>query len=512
MHHLKIAIAIAGACVIMEIVYILYMYRTTTFVKEKEPFDVPQALALPLPTSGKTVWILWFQGWDSAPKVAQDVKRSWVELNPEWNVRAISDADLPSLIPGVMDGLPDGMSAAARSDVVRLNLLSTYGGVWADSTMLCMRPLEDWVYPAVEPSGFWMYHGGANERGPASWFIVSQKGSYIIERWKAACEAYWKGRSEPHDYFWMDSLFHDLLSSDPEFDAQWSRVPYVSCEASGQAHALAGRYSDVDPDIQDALRKSPPYALKLTRHESGDFSPESNAGVAISIALDNRPTQPIQPIQLPPPSAYRRPFLSDTVVVVADCTHEKDILTIRNACVKRKYDMMVYDKCNFCKHVPSDVYGRPTRNQGREQQTYLQFVVTYYDTLPENIVLVPGNLSKYNREQRMIQLLDGPRTTTGCEGDTLATKYDFTLDTYMEGVPILPASVRPFGKWFETFVGPWSEQAQGPCWNGIMRTTRERIHAHPREFYVRLNEELTRQAHNSPEAGHYMERSMSAVF
>jgi hypothetical protein len=502
MHHLKIAIAIVGTFVILEILYILY--RVFGMNKATEPFDVVSDI------SGKTVWILWFQGWDAAPKVVLDVKRSWVELNPEWKVRAVSDADLPSLIPGVMEGLPKGISAAARSDVVRLNLLSKYGGVWADSTMLCMRPLDDWVYPAVEPSGFWMYHGGADERGPASWFIVSQKGSYIIERWKAACDAYWKGRSEPHDYFWMDSLFHDLISSDPDFDAQWSRVPYVSCEAFGQAHALAGRCSNVDPDVQAALRKSPPYALKLTRHESGDFSPESNAGVAISIALGDR--SGFDPIQLPPPSTYRRSFLSDTVVVVADCTHEKDVLTIRDACAKRNYDMIVYDKCNFCKHVPSDVYGRPMRNQGREQQTYLQFVVTYYETLPENIVLVPGNLSKYNREQRMIQLFDASRTTTGCEGDTIASKYDFTLDTYMEGVPILPASVRPFGKWFETFVGPWNEQAAGPCWNGIMRTTRERIHSHPLEFYVRLDEELKRQAHNSPEAGHYMERSMSAVF
>lgn len=507
MQHLEIAIAIAAIVVILEIVYIFYRM----FGHKIEPFETTEARSRSEAIEGKTVWILWFQGWDVAPKVALDVRRSWVDYNPEWTVRSLSDSDLPSLIPGVMEALPEGLSEAARSDVVRLNLLSKYGGVWADATMLCMRPLEDWVYPALEPSGFWMYHGDQNDKGPNSWFIVSQKGSYMIDRWRDACDRYWKSRSEPHDYLWMDSLFRDLLSSDPEFEAQWDRVPFVSCEAFGEAHALNGRYSEIDTEIQEALRKSPPYALKLSHHE-GDFSPESNAGVAIQISMDSVYTPPIRPIVLPSPATYRRPFSSNTVVVVADCKNKKEIVEIRDACTEREYDLMVYDKCNFCKHVPRDVYGRPLRNEGREQQTFIHFVVTYYTSLPESIIMVPGNLSKHDRKRRMYDLLDASHTTTGCEGDTLASKSDFTLDAY-EGVTIFPASVRPFGKWFEAFVGPWNEAAPGPCWNGIMRTTRERIHSHPLEFYERLNDELSRHGDNThSEATHYMERSMNAVF
>ena len=495
-----VALFVAAVMLIAVVVWIGWIaWSCRNPVIRRESFDQKR--------SGKTVWLLWFQGWQNAPRVALDVKQSWIKWNPEWSVQAISEADITTLIPGVMGGLPQGISAAARSDVVRLNLLSTHGGVWADSTMLCMRHLDDWIYPAIEPSGFWMYHGGKDEKGPASWFIVSQRGSYIIDRWRDACEDYWKGRDEPHDYFWMDSLFHGLVSTDREFAEQWSRVPYVSCEKLGQAHSLAGRCAGVDVDVQNILAKNPPYALKLSRHDD-DFAYESNAAAAIRVALGDFG---VETIQLPPPSNYVRPFQSQTVVVVADCGYTNDLLKIKDACIERRFDLMVYDKCNFCQGLPEGVYGRPLRNQGREQQTFVQFVITYYDTLPENIVLIPTPLDKHDRERRFFGLLDNPNST-GCAGNISDSEYEFTLDDYTPEYPILPASVRPFGKWFDAFVGKWDDSAPGPCWNGLMRTTRERIHSHPIEFYIKINEEVTRENHNSPEAGHFMERCMESVF
>lgn len=48
---------------------------------------------------------------------------------------------------------------AARSDILRLTLMAMHGGVWADATYFNFIPLDQWVYEAVGPIGFWSYHG-----------------------------------------------------------------------------------------------------------------------------------------------------------------------------------------------------------------------------------------------------------------------------------------------------------------------------------------------------------------
>ena len=42
-----------------------------------------------------------------------------------------------------------------QSEILRLELLSRYGGVWADSSVLPVRPLDEWLANLVSPTGFW---------------------------------------------------------------------------------------------------------------------------------------------------------------------------------------------------------------------------------------------------------------------------------------------------------------------------------------------------------------------
>ena len=179
-------------------------------------------------------------------------------------------------------------------------------------------------------------------------------------------------------------------------------------------------------------------------------------------------------------------------------------------CAQHNAQPFIYDKCGLCRDY-ADADCEPLPNVGREGHTFAHFAVEYYDRLPQDIILLPGNLGpKHNRLERFKALLQAPRHTTSCEAETTEAEADFTLDVY-EGTNMHPASVRPFRKWFERFVGPWDPApGRGPCWNGIMRTTRERIRAKPRSFYEAILGELA--AANSPEAAHFVERSMAAIF
>jgi hypothetical protein len=230
----------------------------------------------PLP---KTIWLLWLQGWDNAPWVPKQVAKSWEKLNPGWEIKLIDRETCPVEIYGD--------TPQAQSDVIRLELLSKYGGVWADSTMLCMQPLDDWVHEAVEPAGIWMYRGRLPAcTGPASWFIVAKPGNMMSTKWVEACREYWKGRANNDAYPWMDNLWFKIYEDDQEFKDEWAKVPYLCCEGDEQSHMLAGRVGEDNQDLKNTLKTKPPRAVKLDHRAIDEKSINSNGYYAIQCALN----------------------------------------------------------------------------------------------------------------------------------------------------------------------------------------------------------------------------------
>jgi len=222
----------------------------------------------------KTIWLLWFQGWENAPFLQKEVAKSWERHNPDWKIQYLDMNNLKNFINDI-DYIYDknkNISDQAKSDIVRLSLLKNHGGVWADSTFLCMRPLNSWVYKSIKPSGFWMYHGkGAGmdiQYGPCSWFIISVKESYIITKWKESCDNFWKINNMTENYFWMDELFKILFENDDEFKDSWNKVPYISAEEFGSSHSLSNKVFENDDKLKNKFKESSPYGLKFWKDNS----------------------------------------------------------------------------------------------------------------------------------------------------------------------------------------------------------------------------------------------------
>ena len=218
----------------------------------------------------KNIFLLWLQGWDKAPWLQKQVAESWTIQNPGWTIHYIDAKNLSQYTNDIayIYEPKKRISPQALSDIIRLSLLNRHGGVWADSTMLCMQPLDNWVYESVKPSQLWMYHGPGGglkqNEGPASWLIVSQPRAYMIKEWKYACDRYWGKNTGATHYFWMDHLFVELLNTDIQFRHLWYCVPNICCELDGQSHTLAHHKMDGDtPHIKELLRTNPPYALKM---------------------------------------------------------------------------------------------------------------------------------------------------------------------------------------------------------------------------------------------------------
>jgi hypothetical protein len=238
-------------------------------------------------TMNKTIWLLWLQGWDTAPWLIQNVRESWEIQNPGWKIQLITKDNLKNFVTDIDYVYKDSVSSQAKSDIIRLSLLNKHGGVWADATLLCMKPLDSWIDDAIKNSNFWMYHGtGGNmdvKIGPSSWFIVSKRGSTIIQKWKAACDVYWGQRESTNNYFWMDALFKNLYETDSDFKNDWDKVPYINSADPGQAHMFAsGSWKENDPETKNILDSNPPRVLKLWNQRWEEAFPDIKSQDCIS--------------------------------------------------------------------------------------------------------------------------------------------------------------------------------------------------------------------------------------
>ena len=118
----------------------------------------------------KTIWIFWAQG--EAHLAAQKQGKygnclvacvqKWRDLNPKWTVEVVDDARAKELSASYARFFNKGaIGQALLSDVLRLDLLNRYGGVWADVSVCPVAPLDDYIEEKLAPAGFyslWLNH------------------------------------------------------------------------------------------------------------------------------------------------------------------------------------------------------------------------------------------------------------------------------------------------------------------------------------------------------------------
>ena len=155
------------------------------------------------------------------------------------------------------------------------------------------------------------------------------------------------------------------------------------------------------------------------------------------------------------------------VIVAADCGNShssvKDMAIIRQLADTNNLELIIYDKCNFCKEYPTYKCS-PLPNLGREAMTFLYYIMTNYYNLPAKILLFASNLNKHDRLARLKDLVRDK--TPGCTALYPMGHYaDFTIPVH-DGRRMILADARPLQTWYEKHVGPFDHAASGPCWNG----------------------------------------------
>lgn len=113
------------------------------------------------------------------------------------------------------------------SDLLRLELLARYGGVWIDSTVLLNGRLPEFIVRTP----IFLFQSPFAAPGLArtsNWFIAALPGNDIIIRTRELLYAYWKREDVLKNYFIFHILFQVAVDTDPELQRQWQEVPYFN--------------------------------------------------------------------------------------------------------------------------------------------------------------------------------------------------------------------------------------------------------------------------------------------
>ena len=184
-------------------------------------------LALP-----KLIWILWLQGWDKAPEIVRACLKTWQNHNRGWTVRALSVNDLRTTIDdaAVLSAISAReMRPESISNVIRIALLRQHGGVWADSTTYCLRPLDQWL-PQHMATGFFAFAKPAVDRMVSSWFLAAAPGNHIVTIWAKRTLDHWAEHAARDEYFWFHRLFAECYATDARFCELWDATPKLSAD------------------------------------------------------------------------------------------------------------------------------------------------------------------------------------------------------------------------------------------------------------------------------------------
>lgn len=181
--------------------------------------------------TNNTIWILWLQGKENMPIIVKKCYESVVRNNKDRNIILLSENDISEYIE-----IPDFIQRkyqegripfAQYSDLIRLELLLTYGGIWMDATVY----MTDKLSPIISNSDLFFYQSSKMEYSItkiSNWFILAKEpNNYILKATRDSLYHYLSHNKHIINQFIFHLMVTALYNSDPVFREHFETIPYV---------------------------------------------------------------------------------------------------------------------------------------------------------------------------------------------------------------------------------------------------------------------------------------------
>lgn len=160
------------------------------------------------------IWTCWFQGLENAPEIVKICHKSLVKNLKDKKIIVISSSNMEQYVhfpDYIIKKWKQGLiSNTFLSDLLRLELLINYGGMWLDSTVFCSTSdipsyyfdTDLFLYQNLKPGK------NGNAIYMSSWLISARSHNKLLIATRDLCYEYWKTHDELIDYF----LLHQFMS------------------------------------------------------------------------------------------------------------------------------------------------------------------------------------------------------------------------------------------------------------------------------------------------------------
>lgn len=153
----------------------------------------------------------WMQGEAQAPLLVRKCIASWQRHNPDWEITVLDQQSANNLVDLSEFANRDDMGVQMTSDILRMQLLKTYGGVWVDASLYCIKPLDEWL-PEYLHDNFFAFSSKRNDRLMTNWFLAGTGDSQTLNVWLDHTLSYWRDNKFTSAGYWSKQIVRKLMS------------------------------------------------------------------------------------------------------------------------------------------------------------------------------------------------------------------------------------------------------------------------------------------------------------
>lgn len=227
--------------------------------KTLEEFDKNYNITLPHEHSNK-VWICWFQGMEKAPIIVQKCYKSIRKNMPDKEIIVLTNDNLNDYVelPNfIMDKWRRGIITHTHmTDLLRLELLIKYGGMWIDATVFCSGKEIPAFYFDSDLFFYQCLKPGRNGHvlKVSSWLMSARTNNKLLMAIRALCYEYWKEHNNMVDYFLLHDFMGIVLDYYPD---EWNRIVPKD---NALPHVLLLRlFNQYDDEMYEAIIDQSPF-------------------------------------------------------------------------------------------------------------------------------------------------------------------------------------------------------------------------------------------------------------
>lgn len=233
------------------------------YKKKLEDFDRSFDSSLQHKLSDK-IWICWFQGMDNAPELVQKCYESVKRNLTGKEIILITSENMNDYVQFpdyIIEKWKAGVITHTHlTDLLRLELLIRYGGMWLDATVFCSGgDIPDYFFE----SALFFYQSLKPGRDGksiyiSSWLMSAKTNNKVLMATRELCYEYWKRNNSMCDYYLLHDFFSIVLD---RYLEDWRRV--IPRDNATPHFLLLRLFEKYDERIWNAIKDQTPFH-KLT--------------------------------------------------------------------------------------------------------------------------------------------------------------------------------------------------------------------------------------------------------